>query len=308
MLRAIRDVRRGARLPVVARAADDAEARAGDDVDRLLAVHVTPRARARGNLGFDERGALRRESGGSADEHRGACILRRRGPLELATPRDDRTTPHPRLELRALAQPSAVEVAHRPMVWRDERSVARGDGALTLPARRDGSAVLPHPLRSVLEVHHAVVAEELEQSVLRRQHDEGLAAGVELLMNGVLRDVEQVAGGELPARRLLRDPRVITVIDLGLDVPLEAVAAARDDVDRLVGHVPVLPRAAGGRDLLLIEVEAVRPGVRSLLIEDPAHPAIARDLPHGVRGLDDLLLGFPPRTPELRPLLPRTER
>src|SRR6266540_4182530 len=128
-----------------------------------------------------------------------------------------------------------------------------------------------------------------------------------MLVNGVLRNVEQITGRELPARRLLRDARVVAVIDLGLDVPLEAMAAARDHVDGLVGHVPVLRRPAAGRDLLLIEVEAVRARVGALLVEDPAHPAIARGLPLRVGWLDDLLLGFPAGTPELRPLLPRTE-
>jgi hypothetical protein len=93
VLGAIRDVQRGAGLPVITSAADDAEAGATGDVDRFLTVHVHPGARASGYLRLDERGALRRESAGRADEHRGARVLRCLDPLELTAARDDRAAP-----------------------------------------------------------------------------------------------------------------------------------------------------------------------------------------------------------------------
>src|SRR5688572_1349478 len=142
-------------------------------------------------------------------------------------------------------------------------------------------------------MNDAVVTEKLEKPVLRRQIDERLPAAAELLVDRVLRNVEQVAGGELPARRLLRDPRVVLVLYLGLDIPLQAVPAAGDDVHGLVGHVPVLSGAAAGGDLLLIQIEAVGARVGALLAQDRADPAVARRLPLGVRRLDDLLLGLP---------------
>src|SRR5688572_22891460 len=160
------------------------------------------------------------------------------------------------------------------------RPPARCYGATgSLVARGDGLARLSAVFRGVLEMDDAVVTEELEQPVLRRQIDEGLLTGVELLVDRVLRYVDQVTRGELPARRLFRDPRVVLVLDLGLDIPLQAVPAAGDDVDGLVGHVPVLSGTATRGDLLLIEVEAVRARVGPLMAQDRADPSIARRLP-----------------------------
>src|SRR5688500_20389848 len=97
------------------------------------------------------------------------------------------------------------------------RPPARWYGATgSLVAHADGLASLSSVLGSVLEMDNAVVTEQLEQPVLRRQIDEGLRAAAPLLVDRVLRYVDQVTRGELPARRLFRDPRVVLVLDLGL--------------------------------------------------------------------------------------------
>ena len=91
MFRAIRDVQRRAGLPVVARAGDHAEAGAGDDVDRLFTVDMTPGTRIRRDLRLQEGGALRREPARFADEHRDTRILSRLDPRELAATSDNGT-------------------------------------------------------------------------------------------------------------------------------------------------------------------------------------------------------------------------
>src|SRR5438270_13586099 len=67
---AIRNVQRRARLPVVARAINDAETGAVEDVHRLLTVHVPTRAPPQWDLRLEQGGALRRDSRGLTDEHR----------------------------------------------------------------------------------------------------------------------------------------------------------------------------------------------------------------------------------------------
>src|SRR6267378_706859 len=121
VLGTIWDVQRSAGFPVVARAVDDAEPAAGEDVDRLLTVHVLAGAPARGDLRFHQSGALRREAVGLADDHRDARILRGLDPGNVAAARDDRSVADRRLEPSAFAQPLAVEIGHRAMVWRDVR-------------------------------------------------------------------------------------------------------------------------------------------------------------------------------------------
>src|SRR3712207_6878397 len=56
------------------------------------------------------------------------------------------------------------------------------------------------------------------------------AVGGEDLAHVVLRDVDRVALLEVVARRLLGDPRVVLLGDLGLDLPHERVAVALEDV------------------------------------------------------------------------------
>ena len=119
--RAIRDVQSGPGLPVIPCVVDHAEAGAREDVDRLLAMAMPAGAPARGDLRLQQRGALGRETRGLANEHRRAPVLRCLDPREIGTTCDNGPTPHGLFEPRALVQPSAVEVGHRPMVWRDVR-------------------------------------------------------------------------------------------------------------------------------------------------------------------------------------------
>src|SRR5439155_918002 len=125
--------------------------------------------------------------------------------------------------------------------------------------------------------------------VLRGEEEERLVPVIDVLVDGVLRDIDEVAGGEVPARRLLGDARVVLLRDLGLDVPVQAVALAGHDVDGLVGHVPVLRAFAGCQDLLLVDVDTVGAHIRLLGRRDDAHAAVARVLPAGVALLNDLL-------------------
>src|SRR6266566_3286390 len=122
-------------------------------------------------------------------------------------------------------------------------------------------------------------------------------------MNRVLRDVDEIASAEVPPGRLLRDPRVVLLGDLGLDVPVEAMALAGHHVYGLIGHVPVLRAFAARRDLLLVDVHAVRAHVRLVGRRDDADAPVARVLPPRVALLDDLLLLARARGPELRPIL-----
>src|SRR2546428_8660797 len=124
VLGAVRDVQRGARLPVVPRAIDDAEAGATGDMDGFLAMDVPAGPPARGDLGHDESGALRGKTRRLSDEHRRARVLWGRDPLEVTGVRDDRTTPDRGRGLRARAQPGVVEVAH-PGRWYGARTVSR---------------------------------------------------------------------------------------------------------------------------------------------------------------------------------------
>src|SRR5207248_10472669 len=95
--------------------------------------------------------------------------------------------------------------------------------------------------------------------------------------------------------------------DLGLDVPVQAVALAGHDVDGLVGHVPVFRALAGCRDLLLVDVDTVGAHLRLLGRRDDAHAAVARVLPAGVALFDDLLLLRRAGSPELGPILARAD-
>src|SRR6185437_3475991 len=128
-----------------------------------------------------------------------------------------------------------------------------------------------------------------------------------MLMDRVLWDVHEVARREVPPRRLLGNVRVVLVSDLRLDVPVEAVPAALHDVDGFVGHVPVLRALPTRRDLLLIDVYAVRPHLGALGRRDDADAPVARVLPTRVALLDDLLALCRAGRPELGPILARAE-
>src|SRR5439155_1706624 len=128
-----------------------------------------------------------------------------------------------------------------------------------------------------------------------------LSAGV------ALSDVDEDSRSEVHARRLLSDPGVVLVRDLGLDVPVEAMALAGHHVHGLIGHVPVLRAFATRRDLLLVDVHAVRAYVRLLGRRDDADAPIARALPPRVALPDDFLLLGRACGPELRPVLARAE-
>src|SRR5437867_3834349 len=123
---------------------------------------------------------------------------------------------------------------------------------------------LRQPADHLFHAHSlAPLPEELEEPVLADDEAERLGAVSEVLVHGVLGDVEEVARTERPASRLLRDARLVALADLGGDVPVQAGAASGEHVDDLVGHVPVLRRARARRDLLLVEVDAVRAQVRA---------------------------------------------
>src|SRR5439155_106044 len=100
----------------------------------------------------------------------------------------------------------------------------------------------------------------------------------------------EIARAEVPPGRLLGDPRVVLLRDLGLDVPVEAVALAGHHVHGLVGHVPVLRAFAARRDLLLVHVDAICAHVGLLGGRDDADPPVAGVLPPRVALPDDLLL------------------
>src|SRR5207248_11461630 len=75
----------------------------------------------------------------------------------------------------------------------------------------------------------------------------------------------------------------------------------------LVGHVPVLRAFAARRDLLLVDVHAVRAHLRPLGRRDDPDAPVARGLPPRIALLDDLLLLRRAWCPELRPVLARAE-
>ena len=123
VLGAIRHVQRRARLPVVSRAIDDREPRAGEDVDRFLAVGMTAGAPPDWDFGFRERRAGGLEAHGLADEHGAARVLFRLDPRELTCARDDPRALHPIVERRAAREPVLIEVAHAPRITLAPRAV-----------------------------------------------------------------------------------------------------------------------------------------------------------------------------------------
>ena len=147
-----------------------------------------------------------------------------------------------------------------------------------------------------------VVAEGLEDPVLRRQQVQRRAVGGEVLDDRVLRDVERVARADLVPGRLLGDARVVLLRDLRLHLPVQRVALAVEHVEDLVGHLPVLAGPAAGRDRQLEDVDAELPVLRHLGGVHHPHPAHRRGLPDRVLGGDDLLAVQHARSPDQTPL------
>src|SRR2546428_2543193 len=160
---------------------------------------------------------------------------------------------------------------------------------------------------ALFRVDDRVVAEELEEPVLPREEPKRLVPGVDVLVDGVLRYVHDVALRELPASWLCRDARVVTVRDLGRDLPLQRVAATGFHVEDFVGHMPVPRCSAADRDLELREVDASEPHVGLPSRRDDAQVTVARVLPARRRLLHDLALLLHAGRPEARPVDARAE-
>src|SRR5438128_2490057 len=122
-----------------------------------------------------------------------------------------------------------------------------------------------------------------------------------------MRPVDDVALSALLASWLCRDPRVVTVRDLGLDLPLERAAATAFHVEDIVGHMSVPRCSAADRDLELREVDAPEPHVGLLSRRDDAQVTVARVLPARRRLLHDLALLLHAGRPEARPVDARAE-
>ena len=157
---------------------------------------------------------------------------------------------HPPREVQEVTEGVAVAQSRAKSVSRQMAAAccALGGHALTRRAVLGG----------VLQVRDLVVAELLEQAVLPGQQAQRLAVGAEVLGDRVLRDVERVAGLDLVPGRLVGDPGVVLVVQVGGYLPVQAVARAAEDVEDLVGHVPPLAGPAPGRDLKLEDVDAER--------------------------------------------------
>ena len=160
-------------------------------------------------------------------------------------------------------------------------------------------------LRGVLEVVHLVVAEVLEDAVLRGQQAQRRAVGGEVLDDGVLRHVERVALLDLVPGRLLGDARVVLLRDLLLHLPVQRVAVAVQHVEDLVGHLPVLARSAAGGDVELEDVDAELAHVGAVRAVDARAPGRAGCSPRPCpAGLTTFLRSSTPGGPDA-PTSPR---
>src|SRR5712692_4475052 len=148
---------------------------------------------------------------------------------------------------------------------------------------------------AVLELLEVVQPAGLVDPVGRRDEARRLVgAGVEMLVDGVRRDVDDVACLPLVALHLgLRLP-VVGVGDLGVAVLVQVIAAAFEDVDALLCEMAVLPGAAARRDDLHVGVDRLHARVHALVDEVLEQP-LARHLPGHVLGAHDLLAFAVPR-------------
>src|SRR6266545_484203 len=111
-------------------------------------------------------------------------------------------------------------------------------------------------LRRVLQLFHARVTDLFVDPVgatdeLDRMH----WIGAEILMYGVVQNINHVAGLPLPAARLLGDARVISVRYVDIHVPVKIVAAAFKHVENFIGDLPLLARTTARRDLVQLDVD-----------------------------------------------------
>src|SRR5438270_7166351 len=156
-----------------------------------------------------------------------------------------------------IARCTRPEISPVPTSSETRSSKARRSHIRSSSARSVTSAAVlarrPLPLGRVLELLDVVVAEPLERAVLRRDEAGGpRGVRVEVLVHGVRRDPHEVALLPLPARWPLGDLPFVRRSEHDVDVPVEVVALALQDVEHLVGHVAMLPRTASRRELLQV--------------------------------------------------------
>jgi hypothetical protein len=143
-------------------------------------------------------------------------------------------------------------------------------------------------LGRVLDLLEVVQTAESVDAVDRRdQPHRPIRVGIEMLVDGVGRNIDDVARLPLVALHLVLRLPVVGVGDFDVAVLVQVVAPPLEHVKAFFREVPVLPRAAAGRNDLHVSVHRLHARVH-LLVEQVLQQPLARHLPRHILGAHDL--------------------